>query len=102
MSHLRRGPSPALLRGLRASAARAPGRAAALNSQRVRLASTDNEGRHFKGQIFESIGKRLAREKAEREALLKERMEASSRRNAATTFSKKPALPERTGERVYS
>lgn len=86
MSHLRKGPSPALLRSLRASAARAPGRAAALNSQTIRLASTDNEGRNFKGQMLESIGMRLAREKAERERIQRERIESAWGRNAATTF----------------
>lgn len=93
MSHLRKGPSPALLRSLRrASAARDPGRAAAaLNSQTIRLASTDNEGRNFKGQMMESIGMRLAREKAERERIQRERIEGASRRNAATTFGERIA-----------
>ncbi|KAL1898549.1 D-lactate ferricytochrome c oxidoreductase [Sporothrix stenoceras] len=48
--------------------------------------NVDADGRSFRGQMLESIGARMAREKAEREKIAKERQDTASSRNAATTF----------------
>ena len=42
--------------------------------------------RSFRGQMLESISSRMAREKAERERMARERQDSASSRNAATTF----------------
>ncbi|KAJ9150299.1 MICOS complex subunit MIC60 [Pleurostoma richardsiae] len=89
MSNLSTRRSPALLKSLRASASAAqrPARCAALGGNGgTRLMSTEKQGGSFKGQMLESISSRIAREKAERERVAKERITSASSRNAATTF----------------
>ncbi|KAL8353552.1 hypothetical protein RB601_003416 [Gaeumannomyces tritici] len=52
----------------------------------ARLSSTDNGKPTFKGQMMQGITQRLAKEKADRERMERERQTSAPARNAATSF----------------
>ncbi|KLU81344.1 D-lactate dehydrogenase [Magnaporthiopsis poae ATCC 64411] len=52
----------------------------------ARLSSTDNGKPSFKGQMMQGITQRMAKEKADRERMERERQTSAPARNAATSF----------------
>ena len=90
MSSSKLYPSVALLRSLRLAAH--PSNSTCLRACRNpsralhRSASLFEEQRSFKGQLYDSVGQRLERERAEQRRFAKERGESSGGRTAATTF----------------
>ena len=60
-------------------------------ARQLRFTSTErkpsDEGRSFKGQLYNSTAERLAKERAEQQRFAKERNEGAGGRNAALTFS---------------
>jgi D-lactate dehydrogenase (cytochrome) len=84
----RQAPSAALLASLRASPSLSPFCLRA-GSTRFRYLSTEQkpeEGKSFKGQLYESTQVRVERERAERARYSKNRNEASGGRAPALTF----------------
>ncbi|KAI1815210.1 hypothetical protein GGS20DRAFT_576305 [Poronia punctata] len=75
--------------GLRTLSARRIPLRCATTGRAARTYATDNgerTGSSFQGQMLESVSSRIAREKAEREKLAKQRQESAGTRRWATTF----------------
>lgn len=92
MSLSHRAPSKALLAALRRSALPSPCLRVTAASQ-VRFESTENkpaqpqqDGKSFRGQLYNSTAMRLQREKADRERFSQARNESSGGRSLALTF----------------
>lgn len=87
----RRAPSRALLSTLTRTSSCTASSIRATAIRQSRLASTEqkpsDEGRSFKGQLYNSTAERLAKERAEQLRFAKERNEGAGGRNAALTFS---------------
>ena len=89
-----RAPSRALLSSLTKSCSLTSPSVRATAVRQLRFASTErkpsDEGRSFKGQLYNSTAERLAKERAEQQRFAKERNEGAGGRNAALTFSMIP------------